>query len=166
MLLSEESIKKLRELKDKFPDRRTAILPALHLVYDQFGYIGNEQLQEAAEIIDLPYLELAENASFYTMFPKKPVGKYFIQVCNNLSCALLGADSLVDYLLEKLNLKLGETTPDGLFTVVTVECLGSCGSAPMMQVNDEYYENLTRKKVEELLEEFRRNGAKGEETPS
>lgn len=166
MLLSEESIKKLQELKDKFPDRRTAILPALHLVYDQFGYIGNEQLQEAAEIIDLPYLELAENASFYTMFPKKPVGKYFIQVCNNLSCALLGADSLVDYLLEKLNLKLGETTPDGLFTVVTVECLGSCGSAPMMQVNDEYYENLTRKKVEELLEEFRRNGAKGEETPS
>jgi NADH-quinone oxidoreductase subunit E len=166
MLLSEESIEKLHQLKDKYPERRTAILPVLHVIYAQFGYIGNEQLQQAAEIIDLPYLELAENASFYTMFPKKPVGKYFIQVCNNLSCALLGADSLVDYLLEKLNLKLGETTPDGLFTVVTVECLGSCGTAPMMQVNDDYHENLTRKKVDELLEEFRRNGAKGEETPS
>lgn len=166
MLLSEESIKKLQALKDKFPDRRTAILPTLHVVYDQFGYIGNEQLQEAAEVIELPYLELAENASFYTMFPRERVGKYFIQVCTNLSCALLGADSLADYLLEKLDVKLGETTPDGLFTVVTVECLGSCGTAPMMQVNDQYCENLTRGKVDELLEQFRRNGAKDEGSPS
>jgi len=166
MSLSKESIEKLQELKDKFPDRRTAILPALHVVYDQFGYVGDEQLKEAAEVVELPYVELAENASFYTMFPKKPVGKYFIQVCTNLSCALLGADSLVDYLLEKLNVKLGETTPDGLFTVVTVECLGSCGSAPMMQVNDGYYENLTRDKVDELLEEFRREGTKKGGPPS
>ena len=166
MSLSKESIEKLQELKDKFPDRRTAILPALHVVYDQFGYVGDEQLKEAAEVVELPYVELAENASFYTMFPKKPVGKYFIQVCNNLSCALLGADSLVEYLLEKLNVKLGETTSDGLFTVVTVECLGSCRTAPMMQVNDEYHENLTRERVDRLLEKFRRNGGKGEETPS
>lgn len=166
MLLSEKSISKLQELKDKYPDRRTAILPVLHIVYDQFGYVGNEELQEAAEIIELPYLELAEGASFYTMFPKRQVGKYFIQVCANLSCALLGADRLVDYLLEKLNVKLGETTPDGLFTVVTVECLGSCGTAPMMQVNDRYYENLTKEKVDRLLEEFRRNGVKGGESPS
>ena len=103
MSLSKESIEKLQELKDKFPDRRTAILPALHVVYDQFGYVGDEQLKEAAEVVELPYVELDENASFYTMFPKKRVGKYFIQVCTNLSCALLGADSLVDYLLEKLN---------------------------------------------------------------
>ena len=166
MSLSKESIEKLQELKDKFPDRRTAILPALHVVYDQFGYVGNEQLKEVAEVVELPYVELAENASFYTMFPKKPVGKYFIQVCTNLSCALLGADSLVDYLLEKLNVKLGETTPDGLFTVVTVECLGSCGSAPMMQVNDEYHENLIREKVDELLEEFRREGTEKGGPPS
>jgi NADH:ubiquinone oxidoreductase subunit E len=89
------------------------------------------------------------------MFPKHPVGKYLIQVCHNISCALLGADSLIDYLKEKLGVDMGETTPDGLFTLISVECLGSCATAPMMQINDDYYENLTREKVDSILAELK-----------
>ena len=103
----------------------------------------------------MPATEIAEAATFYTMFPKLPVGKYLIQVCHNISCALLGADSLIAYLEDKLGIKLGETTSDGLFTLVAVECLGSCCTAPMMQINNDYYENLTREKVDRILDELR-----------
>ncbi|MBD3169618.1 MAG: NADH-quinone oxidoreductase subunit NuoE [candidate division Zixibacteria bacterium] len=156
MLISEETRKKLAELKDKYPTRQASIMPALHLVFDEFGYLGVEQLDEAADIIGVSRLDMNETASFYTLFPKQKVGKYLIQVCTNLSCALMGADNLVEYLEEKLGIKLGETTPDGIFTLWNVECLGSCGTAPMMQVNDEYYEDLTREKVDELIENWRK----------
>ncbi|RKX21133.1 MAG: NAD(P)H-dependent oxidoreductase subunit E, partial [Candidatus Zixiibacteriota bacterium] len=100
-------------------------------------------------------VDIAEAASFYTMFPKEPVGKYLIQVCHNISCALLGADSLIGYLEEKLAIKKGETTSDNMFTLISVECLGGCTAAPMMQINDRYYENLTREKVDKILEDLR-----------
>lgn len=159
MLISEETRKKLAELKDKYPTRQASIMPALHLVFDEFGYLGVEQLDEAADVIGVSRLDMNETASFYTLFPKQKVGKYLIQVCTNLSCALMGSDNLVEYLEEKLGIKLGETTPDGIFTLWNVECLGSCGTAPMMQVNDEYYENLTREKVDELIEKWRKGGS-------
>ena len=89
------------------------------------------------------------------MFPRKQVGKYLIQVCQNISCTLMGAEGLIDYLGKKHGIRLGETTEDGLFTLVTVECLGSCGTAPMMQINDKYYESLTRAKVDEIIENLR-----------
>ena len=118
------------------------------------GYTNSQIMEEIAELLDLPPLEVSETASFYTFFPKQGTGKYWIQVCTNLSCSLLGAESLVDYLEDKLKIKVGETTPDGRFTLTTVECLGSCGTAPVMQINQDYYENLTKDKIDKILDEL------------
>ncbi len=154
-MLSNAAKEKLAELKGKYPTKEASILPALHVVFQDCGYLDVEQLDEAADIIGVSRLDINETATFYTLFPKEKVGKYLIQVCDNLSCSLMGADSLLEYLQEKLGIKVGETTPDGLFTLWTVECLGSCGTAPMMQVNDKYYERLSRAKVDELIEKWR-----------
>jgi len=154
-ILSEESKARLEKLKTVFPDRQSVVLPVIHTVYDQFGYIDKDAVREAAKFMDIPYVYFEESASFYTMFQLKPVGKYLIQVCQNICCTLMGAEDLVDYLKEKLNIEIGGTTDDGMFSLVLVECLGSCGTAPMMQINDKYYENLTREKVDEILEKLR-----------
>ena len=111
-----------------------------------------------ADAIGVSPNEVASAATFYTMFPKQKVGKYLIQVCTNISCGLMGAESLKEYLLKKLNVKEGGISEDGLFTVVSVECLGSCTTAPMMQVNQTYYENLTKEKVDEILNDLREKG--------
>jgi NADH-quinone oxidoreductase E subunit len=155
MILTEESVARIKEKAARYPSRKSAILPAITVAYRQVGHLNNDLYCEISKIIKVPALEVAEAASFYTMFPKKPVGKYLIQVCHNISCALLGADSLVAYLEEKLSIAKDETTADGLFTLVTVECLGSCATAPMMQINQDYYENLTRARVDEILDELR-----------
>ncbi|MCX6830476.1 MAG: NAD(P)H-dependent oxidoreductase subunit E [candidate division Zixibacteria bacterium] len=155
MILNDTSIAEIKRRMAPYPRRKSAILPALTVAYRQVGHLSNEIYREISDIIEVPYIEVAEAASFYTMFPKEPVGKYLIQVCHNISCALLGADSLISYLEEKLNIKKGETTSDNLFTLVSVECLGSCASAPMMQINDSYYEFLTREKVDKILAELK-----------
>ena len=134
---------------------KSAILPGLHAAHEQHGYLSDEMYKEIAEVLGVKFIEVAEAASFYTLFPKAKRGKYLIQVCRNISCALLGSHHLTRYLLEKTGTELGETSSDGLFTVVEVECLGSCCSAPMMQVNEKYYENLTVEKVDKLLDEWR-----------
>lgn len=155
MILTEESVARIKEKAVRYPIRRSAILPALTIAYRQVGHLSNDIYEEISRIIKVPVVEVAEAASFYTMFPKEPTGKYLIQVCHNISCALLGADGLVSYLEEKLDIKKGETTSDNLFTLITVECLGSCATAPMMQINHDFYENLTREKVDRILEELR-----------
>jgi len=155
MILNEESVRKIEEKAARYPSKLSAILPAITIAYRQVGHLNAGVYREISRIIDVPYVEVAEAASFYTLFPKKPVGKYLIQVCHNISCALLGADSLISYLEEKLGIKKGETTADGMFTIITVECLGSCATAPMMQINQDYYENLTREKVDNILEELK-----------
>ena len=155
MILTEETTKQMREKASQYPQRKSAILPALTIAYHQVGHLNDDIYKEISRVIRVPHVEVAEAATFYTLFPKQPVGKYLIQVCHNISCALLGADSLVTYLEEKLGIKKGETTPDNLFTLITVECLGSCATAPMMQINQDYYENLTREKVDRILEELK-----------
>ena len=155
MILNEQSIAEIKKKMVRYPRRKSAILPALTVAYFQVGHLSDEIYEEISTIIEIPTVDIAEAASFYTMFPKEPVGKYLIQVCHNISCALLGADSLISYLEEKLRIKKGETTPDELFTLISVECLGSCTSAPMMQINDTYYENLTREKVDAILDDLR-----------
>ncbi len=155
MMLNEESVKIIKEKAAKYPSRKSAILPALTVAYKQLGYVDDEVYIELSKVIDVSALEIAEAATFYTMFPKKPTGKYLLQVCHNISCALLGADSLIKYLEDKLNISKGETTEDGLFTLISVECLGSCATAPMMQINQDYYEKLTREKVDKILDELR-----------
>ena len=157
MNLTEEARKKLDELKYRYPTRMAAMLPALHIVFEDCGYLGTDQLDEAAEVLGVSSLDMNETASFYTLFTKQKVGRYLIQVCTNLSCALMGSDNLVEYLQQKLGIQVGETTPDGLFTLWTVECLGSCGTAPMMQVNDRYHERLTRDKVDALINDWRKS---------
>ena len=155
MILSEESVAKIKEKMDRYPRRKSAILPAITVAYFQVGHLDDDIYEEISKIIEIPTVAIAEAASFYTMFPKASVGKYLIQVCHNISCALLGADSLISYLEEKLQIKKGETTSDKLFTLISVECLGGCTAAPMMQINDKYYENLTRAKVDTILEELK-----------
>jgi NADH-quinone oxidoreductase E subunit len=155
MILSQESVNEIKKKMVRYPRRKSAILPSLTVAYRQVGHLNKDIYKEISNIIEIPYVEIAEASTFYTMFPKEPVGKYLIQVCHNISCALLGADSLIAYLEEKLGIKKSETTDDNLFTLISVECLGSCASAPMMQINDEYYENLTREKVDRILEKLR-----------
>jgi len=158
-ILSAATVAEIQRRMVQYPQRKSALLPALTLAYRQVGYLNDEIYAELAAITEIPKLHLAEAATFYTLFPKKPRGKYLIMVCDNISCALCGADNLLCYLEEKLRIKRGETTKDGLFTLITAECLAGCSAAPMMQVNDQYYENLTREKINTLIEEWRRVGA-------
>ena len=134
-MLSEATQRKIAEFKDKYPEKKTAVLPAMHVVLNDVGYYNQDMLKQIAGLLGLSEMEVSETVSFYTYFPGEGVGKYHIQVCTNLSCSLLGAEQLVEYLEDRLKIKVGETTPDGLFTLSTVECLGSCGTAPVMQVN-------------------------------
>ena len=138
-----------------YPQRKSAVLPALTIAYKQVGHLNDEIYREISRATGIPYVEIAEAATFYTLFPKQPRGKYLIMVCHNISCALLGADGLISYLEEKLDISKGETTPDNMFTLIGVECLGSCATAPMMQINDDFYENLTRERVDQILEDLR-----------
>jgi NADH-quinone oxidoreductase E subunit len=133
----------------------------LHVIYRQFGHIDKYALKEAAELMELPLIDFEQAASFYTLFPDRPVGKYNIQICRTLSCHLRGAEDLVNILKERLNIGIGEVTADGLFSLSEVECLGSCGTAPVMQINEEYYEDLTRDRVDEILGKLREKARHG-----
>jgi NADH-quinone oxidoreductase subunit E len=159
--LSDSSIKEIERLKGLYPQRKSAILMVLHAVYNQFGYLDKEALKEAASIIELPYIDFEQAASFYTLFPGKPVGKHHIQVCRTLACQLRGAEGLLEMLKEKLGIGIGGVTKDGIFSLTEVECLGSCGTAPMMQINEDYYENLTRARVDEILSDLRKKAQHG-----
>jgi NADH-quinone oxidoreductase E subunit len=154
-LLSDRSIKKIKHLKDIYPVRKSAVLMVLHVIFDQYGYIDSRAVKEAAGIMGLPVMDFEQAASFYTMFPPAKVGKYHIQVCRTISCMLRGSEELVEFLKEKLDVEIGGITKDGLFSLTEVECLGSCGTSPMMQINDVYYENLTRAGVEKILDDLR-----------
>lgn len=158
MILTAESIKQIKESAARYPHRKSAILPAITIAYRQVGHLNDDIYREISKIINIPQSEIAEAATFYTLFPKKPVGKHLIQVCHNISCALMGADSLVEYLENKLAIKKGETTRDNLFTLISVECLGSCATAPMMQINQDFHENLTPAKVDKILADLKAKG--------
>ena len=152
MVLSEQSKREIRKIRDEYPDPQSALLPALYLAQQDYcGWLPEQAFDEVAEVMDLPATEVAAAATFYTMFNKKPVGRHLIQVCTNISCSLLGAEHLLSYISHKLGIDAGETTEDGKFTLLEVECLGSCDTAPMMQVDDMYHENLTEAKVDQIL---------------
>ncbi len=151
-MLSSETRKKILQLKSRYPQARSALLPMLHLAQRQHdGWLSDEVMVEVAEVMGLSPAEVRSVVSFYTLFNRRPVGKHLVQVCTNLSCSLLGAEHIVEHLKRRLGIEVGETTLDGLFTLRQVECLGSCGTAPIMQVNDTYYENLTVERVDEIL---------------
>lgn len=154
-MFTEETLKKIQELKKRYPTTKATVLPVLWLAQEQFGWISPETMKYVAELLGLPLSHVFGVVTFYTMFNTKPVGKYHLQVCTNVSCQLLGAEKISEHLCKRLSVRLGETTGDKRFTVSEVECLGSCGTAPMMQVNAEYHENLTAEKVDKLLTELR-----------
>ena len=150
-----ERKKRFEMLVQRYPDKRSAALPVLHLAQEQEGYLSKETIETLARLVGIAPAELMDTVSFYTMFHTKPRGKYLLQVCQTLSCSLAGADQLVDHLKEKYAIKVGETTSDGKFTLLKVECLGSCGTAPVLQINDDYYEKLSFPKVDRILGKLR-----------
>lgn len=150
--LSEEGIKKVQQELSRYETKESAIIPSLYVAQkENNGWINTEVIHHLAEVMDIPASKINEVFKFYTMFNQEPVGKYHVQVCTNISCALNGSRELAHHICHELKVKLNEITPDGRFTVSKVECLGSCGTAPMMQVNDKYYENLTPESAMNLL---------------
>jgi NADH-quinone oxidoreductase subunit E len=159
MPISEAAETELRALAARYPDKRSALLPALAVAQRELGYVTPEAYDWVARVLDTSPTWVASVASFYTMFRKEPAGRYLIQVCTNLSCSLLGAEPLLKYLEQTLGIGVNATTPDGLFTLTTVECLGACASAPVMQINDRYYEHLTRERIDDVLAALRQEAA-------
>jgi NADH-quinone oxidoreductase subunit E len=141
-------------LLTRYPDGKAAILPALYLAQKEFGYVSDEAIVYIAGLVGTSSAEVEGVATFYTMYNRRPVGKYHVQICRNISCSLLGAEHLIEHVSKKLGVRPGETTPDGKFTLAKVECLGSCGTAPVMQVNDEYHENLTVESIDRILDQL------------
>ena len=154
-MLSEESKKKIEDLKQRYQKPQAVILAALWLYQDEHGWISDEGMKEVAEIVGVPYHHVLGVVTFYTMFNKKPVGKHKIEVCTNVSCMIKNSDKILQHIQERLNIGIGETTPDKRFTLVEAECLGACGGAPAMQVGDAYYENLDPGKIDTILNELK-----------
>jgi NADH-quinone oxidoreductase subunit E len=153
---SNQSKQEIEGVLDKYPTKEAAILPALYIAQKEFGYVSLEAMECVAEEIGVTPARIYGVATFYTMYNKKKVGKNLVQVCCNISRAMNGADEVFSYISKKLGIKNGETTSDEKFTLMKVECLGACGNAPMMQINDDYFENLTPESVDEVLDKLAR----------
>jgi NADH-quinone oxidoreductase E subunit len=149
---SPERFEEFKKTVAKYPQKEAALLPTLWMAQEDFGYLSLDVMKYVAKILDIPPSKVYSVASFYTMFKKEPTGKYLIQICRTLSCKLRGAEEVTEHICNKLGIKLNETTPDNKFTVIEVECLGSCGTAPMMQINNDYHENLTKSKINKILD--------------
>ena len=145
---------RVEQIFSQYPDKKSATLPLLHLAQSQHGYISNSVIDTIADLVDCHPAIVMDCVSFYTMLYTKPQGRHIIQVCQTLSCSLNGADALVDHVMEKYEIKPGETTADDRFTLMKVECLGSCGTAPVVQINKEYHEGLSTQNFDKLLESF------------
>jgi NADH-quinone oxidoreductase E subunit len=161
-VFNDVAMKEFEIWKKKFPDnpdgRRSLVIPALRLAQRQAGWISMNVVEYVAEITGTEPLHVWGVATFYTMFNKEPVGRYLLQFCTNISCGLLGGEELVSHACRKLGIDKEMTTPDGMFTIKEVECLGACGNAPVVQVNDKYYENMTIEKLDSLINGFSDSG--------
>lgn len=152
MEFSAERQKEFEKLLPRYPNKEAAMLPTLRLAQEDFGYVSSDVIEFVALMLEVPSSRVRAVATFYTMFDKRPVGMYHIQVCQNLSCSLMGTEHILEHIQRQLKIRVGETTPDKRFTLSRVECLGACGTAPVMQINDDYYEDLTPEKVTAILE--------------
>lgn len=158
MKFSEEKLKEVKRIIDFYPEgkQKSAVIPVLHLAQQEFGgWLSAESMDYVASLLDLKPIEVYEVATFYSMYNLKPVGKYMFEVCQTGPCMLNGSDDIIKYIYDKLGIRPGETSSDGLFTLKTVECLGACGYAPMMQMGKNYREHLTKEKVDVIIEECR-----------
>jgi NADH-quinone oxidoreductase E subunit len=150
--LTDQTKKKIEEIASRYASKEAALLPVLHLVQREKGFISQQEEKQVAHLLNIKPIKIKEVVTFYTMFNQKEVGKYHIQVCSNLSCSLLGAEFLIDHLMDKLGIEVGETTSDQKFTLTTVECLGACEQAPCMMVNFDYHGNLDKEKIDNILD--------------
>ena len=160
-VFSEEAMKTAQTIISRYPEgkQKSALLPILHLAQAEFGgWLSPETMDYVASILKIRPVEVFEVASFYTMYNLKPMGKCVLEVCQTSSCWLNGAEDIVKYIEKKLNIKVGETTKDGMFSLKVAECLGSCGTSPMLQCGASYHENLTYEKVDAILETYRNEG--------
>ncbi|MFL5786855.1 MAG: NADH-quinone oxidoreductase subunit NuoE [Flavisolibacter sp.] len=163
MNFSEEKLKKVDEIIARYPQGRhkSALLPLLHLAQEENnGWLSVDAMNYVAELLKIKPIEVYEVATFYSMYNLKPVGRYLFEICQTGPCILNGSDQIISYIKEKLGINAGETTEDGMFTLKTVECLGACGYAPMMQMGKFYKEHLTKEKVDQIIEECRKNAEK------
>ena len=154
-MLSAQARNDIQALREKYETNQSALIPALHRAQADQGWLSLETQSEVAELLELSLQTVAGVVSFYTMFHQTPVGKYLLQVCRNISCSMLGGQTLRKKLEERLGIAVGETTPDGRFTLIEVECLGSCGTAPVVMVNDRYFEGVKPDDVDRLLAELK-----------
>lgn len=162
MKFSEEKLNKVQEIIARYPQgkQKSAVIPLLHLAQEENnGWLSVEAMDHVAALLQIKPIEVYEVATFYSMYNLKPVGHYLFEVCHTGPCMLNGSDQIIDYIKKKLNIKVGETTVDGMFTLKTVECLGACGYAPMMQMGKFYKEHLTIEKVDQIIEECRSTAA-------
>lgn len=162
MKFSEQKLEKVKEIIARYPEgkHKSALLPLLHLAQEENnGWLSVEAMDYVAGLLQLTPIEVYEVATFYSMYNLKPVGRYLFEVCQTGPCMLNGSDEIINYIKEKLSINVGETTADGMFTLKTVECLGACGYAPMMQMGKFYKEHLTKEKVDQIIDECRRTAA-------
>ena len=155
---SEETLEKVKLIIKRYPvgKEKSALLPLLHIAQEELGgYLSVDVMDYVASLLNLRPIEVYEVATFYSQYYLDRVGKYVIEVCHTGPCAICGAETISEYIQQKLDIANGETTPDGLFTLKEVECLGACGSAPVMQINTEFHENLTEEKIDILFEDIR-----------
>jgi NADH-quinone oxidoreductase subunit E len=150
-MFSEANEKKLDKIITRYPVKRSAILPALYIAQEEHGYVTDDDVKYVAGRLDMRVNEVEEVVTFYTMYSRKPIGKYKLQVCRTLSCWLRGAEEITERIEHKLGCGVGGTTPDGKFTLVEVECLGYCDLAPCLQVNFDYHEKVTPERVDEII---------------
>lgn len=162
MTFSDKSLQEVQRIINFYPEgkQKSAVIPVLHLAQQEFGgWLSTETMDYVASVLGLKPIEVYEVATFYSMYNLKPVGKYMFEVCQTGPCMINGSDDIVKYIYDKLGIKPGETTSDGMFTLKTVECLGACGYAPMMQLGKHYREHLTKEKVDAVIAECRNNAA-------
>lgn len=155
--LSQSGLEYVKKEMVRYETKRSAIIPALYVAQaENDGWVSPDVVQHLSEVMDVPMAQINEVLTFYTMFNKKPVGRHHIQICCNVSCAMAGGHEMADYLCEKLGVVDGETTKDARFTISRVECLGSCDTAPVAQINiDDYKENLTYEQLDQMIKELK-----------
>ncbi len=159
---SDNTLKEVQRIIAFYPEgkQKSAVIPVLHLAQKEFGgWLSTEAMDYVATLLNILPIEVYEVATFYSMYNLKPVGKYMFEVCQTGPCMLNGSDEIIQYINDRLGIKPGETTADGMFTLKTVECLGACGYAPMMQFGKNYREHLTKDKVDAIIQECRNSAA-------
>ena len=149
-----DELAQIDKVKSKYPSQQSAIVDVLWLAQKKWGWISPEIIEYIARLLDLPASSIEGVVSFYTMYFKQPMGKYHIQVCTNISCMLLGGENIYEYIKDKLGIDNHQTTNDGKFSLEEVECMGACGESPMIAINEDYYYNMNKEKIDKLLAEL------------